>query len=258
MSSFKDAHCLFLVVFSITLCICKGAEFVIRAIKGETVHLPCLSHPYNSYLSSVVWTKNSQTANVICKQTVCENKASSGYCVSPFRVTAFNLNIENVQFSDFGSYTCKWSRIVPPPTLDDITNLTLLVEDLSLEHLYSRNNSCIHLLCTLEALNPEQVNFTWSTDGQRLPHLSSSSVMSSELHLCEPAVDDGDPITCQASYFYNNTLYSINRTVEAFTYEFVLTTKFLVGRVIVYSVFILIIGFIWTIFFKYKYQSWKG
>lgn len=109
-----------------------GAEFVIRAVKGETVHLPCLSHPYNSYLSSVEWTKNSQTANVICKQTVCENKASSGYCVSPFTVTAFNLNIENVQFNDFGSYTCKWSRIVPPPTLDVITNLTLLVEGNSL------------------------------------------------------------------------------------------------------------------------------
>ncbi|XP_057177982.1 uncharacterized protein LOC130546626 isoform X1 [Triplophysa rosa] len=198
-----------LIYFPVT-----GAQIVL--FKGETGHLPCILHPENSSKRSVEWIKSSTNSTTICKcQIDYVHKTSSGCCIPRFTLTkeSLQLNIENVQPSDFGNYTCKWSRIIPPPTLDGIRNVMLRVEDLSLQRLNSRNDSCIHLLCTLEALNPEQVNFTWSTEGQRLPNMSSSSYTSSELYLCEPDWDNADTITCQASYFYNNTLY---RRIEHF------------------------------------------
>ncbi|XP_073672041.1 uncharacterized protein [Paramisgurnus dabryanus] len=111
--------------------------------------------------------------------------------------------------SDSGTYFCKKTRIIPPPTYDVFTNVTLHVEDLSLERLKSSNSSCIHLLCSWESENPEPVNFTWFRKGHD-SLLSSSVGNNSELYLCQPAWEENDTFTCQVRI--NKTLY--NRSIE--------------------------------------------
>uniref|UniRef100_A0A672KE65 Ig-like domain-containing protein n=1 Tax=Sinocyclocheilus grahami TaxID=75366 RepID=A0A672KE65_SINGR len=78
---------------------------------------------------------------------------------------------------------------------------------LSLQKLNSSNDTCVHLLCLLESLKPEQVNFTWSR-GERSLHPFTSYAMNSELHLCKPDWSEGDTITCYASYSSTQTLYT--------------------------------------------------
>ncbi|ROL46423.1 hypothetical protein DPX16_0629 [Anabarilius grahami] len=87
-------------------------------------------------------------------------------------------------------------------------------EGLSLQLLNSSDDTCIHLLCSLEGLNPELVNFTWSRGCQRSLHPSTSYDMKSELHLCKPDWSDGDKITCHASYSSVQTPLSRNITLD--------------------------------------------
>ncbi|XP_051765275.1 uncharacterized protein LOC127520752 [Ctenopharyngodon idella] len=184
----------------------------IRAVEGATVHLPCHSPPDDSVQVTGKWTKNSATNKTICEWNF--NKitgSSSSDCIPHFTFnrTSFTLSIENVQPSDSGNYSCKTTRLILPPTLDNISNVILQVEGLSLQLLNSSNDTCIHLLCSLESLNPELVNFTWSREGQSLLHPSTSYDMKSELHLCKPDWSDGETITCHANYSNSQTQKSI-------------------------------------------------
>ncbi|XP_056591785.1 uncharacterized protein LOC130411302 isoform X2 [Triplophysa dalaica] len=197
---------IYLLVMALIYCSDKGTTIVL--FKGESGHLPCILNPDNRTKHSVEWIKTSTNSTTICKCPIeYLNETLSKCCINRFKLTkdSLQLNIENVQPSDFGNFTCKWSRIIPPPTVDGIENVMLLIEDLSLQRLNS-SDDCIRLLCTLKLVNPEQVNFTWSRKGQMLYNMSSSSNTSSELNLCETAWDYAN-ITCQASYFSNNTLY---------------------------------------------------
>ncbi|XP_073730400.1 uncharacterized protein [Misgurnus anguillicaudatus] len=136
------------------------------------------------------------------------NETLFKYCISRFTFTSEILNIENVQMSDSGTYFCKKTIIIPPPSTDAFTNVTLHVEDLSLERLKS-NSSCIHLLCSWESVNPEPVNFTWFRKGHD-SLLFSSVGNNSTLYLCQPAWEENDTFTCQASI--NQKHY--NRSIE--------------------------------------------
>ncbi|KAK1800428.1 hypothetical protein P4O66_005659, partial [Electrophorus voltai] len=84
--------------------------------------------------------------------------------------------------------------------------------DLSLQQLNSSDVTCVELLCTLEGLRPEQVNFTWTKADEKLPHYHSTN-MSSMLKLCKPDWWDGVTLTCQASYPHNSTVYRKNITL---------------------------------------------
>ncbi|KTF73362.1 hypothetical protein cypCar_00049148 [Cyprinus carpio] len=84
---------------------------------------------------------------------------------------------------------------------------------LSLQKLNSSNDTCIHLLCSVEDLKPEQVNFTWSR-GERSLHPFTSYAMNSELRLCKPDWSEGDTITCYANYSSTQTQKSIQLTSE--------------------------------------------
>ncbi|XP_048037468.1 hemicentin-2-like [Megalobrama amblycephala] len=214
MVSLLAVYCLILTIFSFTMCGCEGV-FVFRADEGATVHLPCHSPPDDSVQVSVKWTKNSATSKNICEWT----GSSSSNCIPRFTLnrTSFTLSIENVQPSDSGNYSCKTTRIIPPPSLDNISNVTLHVAahpGLSLQLLNSSNDTCVHLLCSLEGLNPELVDFTWSREGQRSLHPSTSYDMKSELHLCKPDWSYGDIITCHASYSSTQTPLSRNITLD--------------------------------------------
>ncbi|XP_016349025.1 protein amalgam-like [Sinocyclocheilus anshuiensis] len=199
-----------------------------RATEGETVYLPCHSPPIDSVQVSVEWTKHStnsttnltvQTVQIvpnIC-QWIINNITGSliGDCIPHFKFNnkSFTLSIENVQLSDSGHYSCKTTRVIPPPTLDNTTNVTLQVEvrpHLSLQKLNSSNVTCVHLLCSMEGLTTELVSFTWSREGQMLLHLFTSYATNSELRLCKPDWSDGDTITCYASYSDTQTKRSIH------------------------------------------------
>ncbi|KAA0704021.1 hypothetical protein E1301_Tti000335 [Triplophysa tibetana] len=202
----------FLLVLALFYLQDKGAPIVL--FKGDTGHLPCILNSDNSSKHSVEWIKTSTNSTTICKCPIeTFNENSSECCIHRFTLTknSLQLNIENVQPSDFGNYSCKWSKIIPPPTLDGIENVMLEVEDLSLQRLNS-SDDCLRLLCTLEVANPEQLNFTWSRKGQMLYNMSSSSNRSSELNLCVTDRDYAN-ITCHAKYYSNNRLY---RRIEHF------------------------------------------
>lgn len=113
------------------LSLSTGSEIVVRAVTGKTVHLPCNVYLNKSDQSTVEWEKNGENHTIICKYNIYSvNKSASGICKPGFTFTSesLNLNIENVQHSDFGTYSCKRTRIIPPPTLDNTTNVTLQVD----------------------------------------------------------------------------------------------------------------------------------
>ncbi len=106
------------------------AENVFRAVEGETVDLPCHSPPNNSEIVSVEWTKHSTSSTTICKFDIYIVKGSlTEECVPRFTFNrkSFTLSIENVQRSDSGYYRCKTTRIIPPPSSENTTNVTLQV-----------------------------------------------------------------------------------------------------------------------------------
>ncbi|XP_051541968.1 uncharacterized protein LOC127433792 isoform X3 [Myxocyprinus asiaticus] len=186
----------------------------VNVIRGNTANLSCHSILNDSDRVSVDWIKNNSTT--ICKYISIDYKerTDSGFCKPHFSLNKkyLFLSIDNVQLSDAGNYTCKTVKIIPPPTTEYISYVILHVEGLSLQRLNSSNATCVHLLCSLEGLNPAQVNFTWSKEGQNIYHPSTSSDMSSELHLCKPAWREGDTITCNAIYLSTKTLY--NQSIE--------------------------------------------
>ncbi|XP_059394988.1 uncharacterized protein LOC132127231 isoform X2 [Carassius carassius] len=199
------------------------AENNFRTAEGEIVSLPCHSPPKDSVQVSVEWTKHSASSTTICKWSIKNNVGSIiGECIPRFKFNykSFILSIENVQFSDSGTYSCKITRVIPPPSIDDTTNLTLQVAPCpDLQKLNSSNDSCIHLLCSMEGLTSELVNFTWSREGHGSLHPFTSNAMNSELRLCKPDWSDGDKVTCYANYSSTQTQRSIQLTSQKDSYR---------------------------------------
>ncbi|XP_016413911.1 uncharacterized protein LOC107744632 [Sinocyclocheilus rhinocerous] len=181
-----------------------------------------------------------------------DSSGGSGPVIRLYNLKSFTLSIENIQLSDSGNYSCETTRIVPPPSLHKSSCLILQVRPhLSLQKLNSSNDTCVHLLCLLESLKPEQVNFTWSR-GERSLHPFTSYAMNSELHLCKPDWSEGDTITCYASYSSTQTPYSRSITLD-FSHEGQTEIRLPVC-VVLFSIFIISIVFIWMLFFIFKYK----
>ncbi|KAK3521804.1 hypothetical protein QTP70_018280 [Hemibagrus guttatus] len=85
---------------------------------------------------------------------------------------------------------------------------------LTLQLMNSTSSSCVELLCSLQGLEPQRVNFTWIRAAQLLHHYNSSN-MSSFLKLCKPNWTDGDTLTCRALYPINDILYMKNITLPS-------------------------------------------
>lgn len=178
------------------------AENVIRTVEGATVHLPCHLPPEESQQVTVDWTINTTSNNSICTWSInMSNSLISSLkdCLSNFALTSkpITLEIKNVQPGDSGKYSCKTTRVIPPPSVDSNSSLILQVAGLYLKRLNSTNDSCVHLLCSLDS---ELANFTWSRGGQMLPHVSTFNDNNSELQLCKPDWSEGDTITCHVNY----------------------------------------------------------
>nr|XP_005172752.1 uncharacterized protein LOC101883059 isoform X2 [Danio rerio] len=187
------------------------AEKVIKAVEGATVHLPCHLPPVESQLVTVEWSINTTSSNFICTWNI--NMSNSlvsplKYCFPHFTLTSkpIRLEIKNVQPGHSGKYSCKTTIVIPPPSVDESSSLNLQVAGLSLKPLNSTNDSCVHLLCSLDS---ELANFNWSRGGQMLPHVSTFNDNSSELQLCKPDWSEGDTITCHVNYLGIQTQKSI-------------------------------------------------
>ncbi|TRY97173.1 hypothetical protein DNTS_020334 [Danionella cerebrum] len=106
-------------------------------------------------------------------------------------------NEENVQRQDSGEYNCKMTKMIPPPAMETNTKTILQVAGLGL-NLLPVNDSCIHLVCSLDVPALQSVTFTWEVNRQTHNPLYKSN--RSELDLCKPDWSDGDIITCRIKF----------------------------------------------------------
>ncbi|XP_029555830.1 uncharacterized protein LOC115154095 isoform X1 [Salmo trutta] len=191
-----------------------GAKEIVRASKGSPSHLPCPS-PFG-FDGKVVfkWTKEG-SPGIICEYNVNREITSVVSCKSQFKVTGQppKLYVTEPKSTDSGQYTCLISRVIPPPTIEKSSVVDLQVTGLVLERQNSSDPDCIQLLCTLEDLDPQDVNFTWTRQGQASPETlltnHSPSKQSSVLTLCQSVWREGDTITCNVRLLANNTDLSI-------------------------------------------------
>ncbi|XP_016085138.1 uncharacterized protein [Sinocyclocheilus grahami] len=247
-----------LLFFTLTFLPNTDAENDFRAIEGETVYLPCHSPPIDSVQVSVEWTKHSTNSTTICQWYINNITGShTGDCFPRFKFNnkSFTLSIEKVQLIDSGHYSCTTSRLIPPPTLHNTTNVTLQVEvrpHLSLQKLNSSNVTCFHLLCSMEGLTTELVNFTWSREGQSSLHPFKSYATNSELRLCKPDWSDGDTITCYASY---SSAHVVHKSIQLTSQRDELEQNIPVVCMAIFSFFIICIVFIWIMFCVSKHKT---
>lgn len=107
-----------------------GGWNVSSVIIGETVHLSCHSPPKHTYSFEIEWTKNGTNSNTTCKWRINKGIISSLNTCDPrftFTKEPFEINIKDVQPSDSGIHSCKMTIIIPPPSMDYFTNMTLQV-----------------------------------------------------------------------------------------------------------------------------------
>nr|XP_046153852.1 uncharacterized protein LOC123994840 isoform X2 [Oncorhynchus gorbuscha] len=194
-----------------------GVKETVRAAKGSPSHLPCPS-PFGFDGKVVFKWKKIGSPGIICEYNVNREISSVVSCKSQFNVTGQppKLYVTEPKSTDSGLYTCSISRVIPPPTIEQSSTVDLQVTvlpGLVLERQNSSDPGCIQLLCTLEGLDPQDVNFTWTRQGQGSPETlltnHSPSKQSSFLTLCQSVWREGDTITCNVRLLANNTDLSI-------------------------------------------------
>ncbi|XP_024249411.1 uncharacterized protein LOC112228376 isoform X4 [Oncorhynchus tshawytscha] len=145
---------------------CTGVKETVRAAKGSPSHLPCPS-PFGFDGKVVFKWKKFGSPDIICEYNVNGEISSVVSCKSRFNVTGQppKLYVTEPKSTDSGLYTCLISRVIPPPTIEISSTVDLQVTvlpGLVLERQNSSDAGCIQLLCTLEGLDPQDVNFTWT------------------------------------------------------------------------------------------------
>ncbi|XP_031427119.1 uncharacterized protein LOC116221383 [Clupea harengus] len=190
------------MVFTIT-----DSVDVIKAARGSSVHLPCEPTFQEYDFVHVKWRK-SGLVNPICEYSLNLTYVNPKHCLPSFKPSLHGLNVAHFKNSHSGSYSCLTTRIIPPPT-EDIYNTTMELHSmegpsLELEQVNTTNADCVQLLCTLDDINQEQVDFIWNINGQntsgQVQVINSSFNVSSSLRLCGSEWRDGDTITCSVSH----------------------------------------------------------
>ncbi|XP_071025505.1 uncharacterized protein [Oncorhynchus clarkii lewisi] len=211
-----------------------GVKENVRAAEGSPSHLPCPS-PFGFDGKVVFKWKKIGSPGIICEYNVNREISSVVSCKSQFKVTGQppKLYVSEPKSTDSGLYTCFISRVIPPPTIENSSSVDLQVTvppGLVLERQNSSDPGCIQLLCTLEGLDPQDVNFTWTRQGQgsleTLLTNHTPSKQSSFLTLCQSVWREGDTITCNVRLLANNTNLSIRlpyRELETYHEDNLLT-----------------------------------
>ncbi|XP_017344624.1 uncharacterized protein LOC108276956 isoform X3 [Ictalurus punctatus] len=190
----------------------------ITVSSGDTAFLPCpLLFNYTDFMRiGVKWEKDG--GSILCTYSIQNNAIHDHNCKPRFKVNTepLGLNITSVESSDAGLYKCLMIRLIPPTPDERSVTLRLKVNvlpSLTLQLTNSTNFSCVELLCSLQGLRPEQVNFTWTRATQFLHHHPESRSMNSTLMLCKPNWTDRETLTCHASYSHNHIRYSKSITL---------------------------------------------
>nr|XP_046153885.1 uncharacterized protein LOC123994840 isoform X6 [Oncorhynchus gorbuscha] len=196
-----------------------GVKETVRAAKGSPSHLPCPS-PFGFDGKVVFKWKKIGSPGIICEYNVNREISSVVSCKSQFNVTGQppKLYVTEPKSTDSGLYTCSISRVIPPPTIEQSSTVDLQVTvlpGLVLERQNSSDPGCIQLLCTLEGLDPQDVNFTWTRQEtyHENNHLTIICVSTSigvvaiaavtiSIYKCRQRTnDEGDSVS------YNNKVY---------------------------------------------------
>ncbi|XP_041949615.1 uncharacterized protein LOC121709940 isoform X2 [Alosa sapidissima] len=125
-------------------------------------------------------------------------------CMPSFEPSMQGLNVKHFKSNHSGSYSCIITGIIPPPIRElNTTIIKLHAGGLSLELVNTTDSGCVELVCTMDAIDQEQVEFIWNSRGKNTSEqkqvTNSSSSVSSSLRLCGAERRDGDTITCSVS-----------------------------------------------------------
>ncbi|MGH0184537.1 UNVERIFIED_CONTAM: hypothetical protein FKN15_015355, partial [Acipenser sinensis] len=183
-------------------------ESVPGASKGSNALLPCAVPANNhSRMVRVQWSRGERTSP-FCKYTVESNTITQNECGSRMEVIwqSHHLKIKDLTIGDSGIYSCVAISLIPPPIIENRSELTLLVEGMRLELFPMSSNTspdCIQLVCSLAGFYPPKVNVTWSKQGETLSDTlltnSSTYLWRSTLSLCKPDWNEGDVISCHVN-----------------------------------------------------------
>ncbi|XP_033866448.3 uncharacterized protein LOC131696538 isoform X1 [Acipenser ruthenus] len=181
---------------------------IIRASKGSNALLPCAVPANNhSRMIRVEWSRGERTSP-FCKYTVESNTITQNECGSRMEVIwqSHHLKIKDLTIGDSSIYSCVAVSLIPPPIIENRSELTLLVEGMRLELFPMPSNTspdCIQLVCSLASFYPPKVNVTWSKQGVTLSDTlltnSSTYLWRSTLSLCKPDWNEGDVISCHVN-----------------------------------------------------------
>ncbi|XP_046873067.1 uncharacterized protein LOC124465372 isoform X3 [Hypomesus transpacificus] len=198
---------LYIIPLLLILRFTTSSDAVIKAMQGHPVYIPCpSSFAFKDYVK-FQWRTNG---TLFCVYEVQDNITTKGFCPSRFDILRHpgKFYITDPKVSDSGQYNCSITRVIPPPFSDEFHIVDLQVEDLVLT-MHNQNSSCILLLCTLEGLHTQDVNFTWFRQGQgSLEPLSvnHSSKLRSSVLLCQAEWREGDRFICKVNISINSGL----------------------------------------------------
>ncbi|KAL4608723.1 hypothetical protein GN956_G24835 [Arapaima gigas] len=188
----------------------------ITAVSGSAVYLPCLafqnlSHRFDTL--SIEW-KNQKR---LCFSRITKKTSQNQTCQSHYTMEerSGELHLSDVQLNDSGVYHCSVAGVIPPPTVDETSQVKLHVVDIIIEPQKTRNQNCTQIVCRAIGLPHINCTFSWSAERKgkqkNCSFEQTSTSLNSSVEMCDCDWSEGDTVTCHIDYSENTT--RLNRSI---------------------------------------------